>query len=212
MNKQVSRAGKILLFGMMAAVLFVLLPAGQAGADSDPFIAEVMCGGWNFCPRGWAECNGQILSIAQNTALFSLIGTTFGGDGRTTFGLPDLRGRAILHPGQGPGLSNRRWGDKGGAETHALTAGQVPAHSDHTVYAMDTDATSPVPQGNAWAQSTAGDPEYVAVPANDPIPDQVQMKAGAIGKDTAGQPHNIMQPYLTIKCCIAVQGIYPSRS
>lgn len=174
---------------------------------SEPFIAEVRMWGLTFAPRSWAFCNGQLLPIAQNTALFSLVGTTYGGDGRTTLGLPNLQGRAPMHPGRGPGLTQRRLGEQGGAEMHTLSDQQIPSHS-HTVRAAGT-AAGPEndPAGNLPVSSSGrGAPDRYgsANPAN--------MSSQTIGSVGGGQAHNNMQPVLTLTFTIALQGLYPSRS
>lgn len=169
---------------------------------SEPFIAEVRIFAGNFAPRGWALCNGQLLPIAQNTALFSLVGTTYGGDGRSTFGLPNLQGRAAMHPGNGPGLTPRRLGETGGSATVTLTADQIPAHN-HALHgygnAAAANPTNTRGLGNA--------PMYHA-----PAPNQGALAGQAIGASGGGQPHNNRQPYLGLNFIIALQGIYPSRS
>ena len=156
---------------------------------TDPFIGEVRYLGFNFCPRGWAPAQGQLLPISQNQALFSLYGTMYGGDGRTTFGLPDLRGRFILSHGTGPGLSPKRIGQKGGTETVTLTQAQIPAHS-HAI-------------------KTIGNGNKQAVKANNKGPSQKPVKTKKAG---GGQPHNNMPPYQVLNACVALVGIYPSRS
>ncbi|MCO6457616.1 MAG: phage tail protein [Pirellulaceae bacterium] len=171
---------------------------------SEPFIAEIRIWGLNFAPRGWAFCDGQLLSIAQNTALFSLLGTTFGGDGTTTFGLPDMRGRAPLHPGQGPGLSLRRLGDRAGAENDTLSLGEVPSHS-HTLQASSNEADDDAPEGNVPAASED-------VPLFAEAGALVDMKSGALGTTGSGQPHPNMQPFLVLNFTLALTGIFPSRS
>lgn len=169
---------------------------------SEPFIAEIRIFAGNFAPRSWAFCNGQLLPIAQNTALFSLIGTTYGGDGRTTTALPNLQGRAPMHNGRGPGLTSRRLGERGGVETVTLSEAQMPNH-DHALRASseDGDSLNPGSQvigaGNAMFAPSAnlGAMENAALPA-----------AGS------GQSHNNLQPLLTLNFIIALQGVYPSRS
>jgi microcystin-dependent protein len=169
---------------------------------SDPFIAQIMMFGGNFAPRGWAFCSGQVLSIAQYTALFSLLGTTYGGDGRNTFALPDLRGRVPLGSnsmGLGPGLSPHPWGQKGGSENNTLTTNQMPAHT-HTIPASDIKGEERKPLGNAMA--TSPDQNYVSgVTAGNPT--------SSVG---AGQSVNNMQPYLAVNFIIALQGTFPSRN
>jgi microcystin-dependent protein len=168
---------------------------------SEPFIAEIRIFAGNFAPRGWAFCGGQLLPISQNTALFSLIGTTYGGDGRTTTALPNLDGRAPMHPGTGPGLTRRRLGEKAGAETVVLAESQMPSHIHQLVGSEeDIDGTSPV--GNYLA---TGNDLYSATDGS--------ALAGDSLADTGGtQAHNNMQPYLALNFIIALQGLYPSRS
>lgn len=173
---------------------------------SDPYIGEIMIVGFNFAPRAWAECNGQLLPIAQNTALFSLLGTTFGGDGRTTFALPELRGRDAVHVGTGPGLSNIRWGQKGGVEDVTLNATQIPSHT-HTLRAYSGNANQRNPGGHVLA----AEPANVTAPYSNQAAD-VSMKSDAILNAGGGQSHTNMAPYLGLYHCIALQGIYPSRS
>jgi microcystin-dependent protein len=171
---------------------------------SEPFIAEIRIFAGNFAPRGWAFCNGQLLPIAQNTALFSLIGTTYGGDGRTTMGLPNLQGRAPMHPGTGPGLTTRRLGESVGAPTVTLNTQEMPNHT-HAVLG----------QGPANTNSPSG-----AAPATNPTVNQYKTGAtnlvnaapGAVGNDGGGQPHDNLQPYLALNFIIALVGLYPQRS
>jgi microcystin-dependent protein len=171
---------------------------------AEPFIAEIRMAGFNFAPVGWATCDGQLLSIAQNTALFSLLGTTFGGNGTTNFGLPDLRGSAPLHFGQGPGLTDRSLGEKSGAATVTLAANELPAHT-HTFQGVAASATSNNPVGNLPASIRTSTPYSPAGGTTS------AMSASAIGGGGSNQPHNNMQPYQTILFIIALQGIYPSR-
>jgi microcystin-dependent protein len=180
------------------------LAPNAAKAGAEPFIGEIMMVAYTFCPRGWAEANGQLLPIAQWSALFSLYGTTYGGDGRTTFGLPDLRGRAPVNVGQGPGLSNRTLGEKGGSETNTLTVNQLPPHS-HSLSATSGNAGSGDPAGNLLA-NTGRDDVYASGAAD------AAMAASAIGSTGSGQAVNNMQPYQVIRFCVALQGIFPSRS
>ena len=170
---------------------------------SEPFIAEIRIFAGNFAPRGWAFCNGQLLPIDQNTALFSLIGTTYGGDGRTTTALPNLQGRAPMHPGRGPGLTARRLGEAGGSETVALNQAQVPAHT-HTIAASSRPGDLADPAGRSLARSRGGK-AYHAPETLVPMADQ------AISPTGSSQPHNNMQPYLAINFIIALTGLYPSR-
>lgn len=170
---------------------------------SEPFIAEIRIFAGNFAPRGWAFCNGQLLQIAQNTALFALIGTTYGGDGRTTTALPNMAGRAPMHPGRGPGLTARRLGQRGGVEEVTLNANQLPAHS-HTVNASSAVATTGAPAGASMADTDT-------VKHYGPAADAENLANAAVSS-TGGQPHNNMQPYLVLNYIIALTGIFPSRS
>ncbi len=168
---------------------------------SEPFIAEIRIFAGNFAPRGWAFCNGQLLPIAQNTALFALVGTTYGGDGRTTTALPDLEGRAPMHPGRGPGLADRRLGERAGTETVTLAETQIPSHTHQLIGTEeDVDASSPV--GNYLA---VGNDLYSATGGS--------ALADASLPGTGGnQAHNNMQPYLAVNFIIALTGVFPSRS
>jgi len=171
----------------------------------DPFVAEIRIFGFNFAPKGWAFCDGQLLPLSQNTALFSLLGTTYGGDGKSTFALPDMQGNAPMHPGQGPGLSLHDLGETGGSQTVTLLESEIPAHS-HGVMAAPGLATGDtnVVLGNAFAKSGQGN-AYVA-PAN-----LVLLSASTITPAGASLPHNNMMPYLTLNFCIALQGVFPQR-
>ncbi len=173
---------------------------------ADPFIAEIRIGGFNFAPRGWAFCDGQLLPISQNTALFSLIGTIYGGNGKTTFALPNLQGRAPMAWGQGPGLSQRLIGESGGASTVTLQTSQIPAHNHNEVVRPTGLASgqSGTPQGNFGGRSNSR-------PYNTSAPNTT-MGATAIQPQGGGQPHNNMMPYLTMNFIIALQGVFPPRS
>jgi microcystin-dependent protein len=175
---------------------------------SEPFLAEIRMFGGNFAPRGWALCNGQILPIAQNTALFSLLGTTFGGNGQTTFALPDLRGRVPVHPGQGPGLSNYDLGEVTGTESVTILTNQMPAHT-HLAAANSGNGDLPAATNNVWAtpvDSTGAAGTGYAATAN------TTMSQAAIGSAGGGQPLPIIQPLLCVNFIIALEGIYPSRN
>ncbi len=174
--------------------------SNEALAQADPFVGQLMMVPYNFAPRGWAMCEGQLLSISQNSALFALLGTQYGGDGISNFALPDLRGRFPLGTGSGEHSFN---GQVGGQETYTLTVAQLPAHS-HPLLAANTEATLSSP-ANAVLASKARVPLYAAVP------DGTMMSAGAIGSTGGGQPYLVMPPYVTVTFCIALQGIFPSR-
>jgi microcystin-dependent protein len=171
----------------------------------DPFVAEIRIFPFNFAPKGWAWCDGQILPISQNTALFSLLGTTYGGDGKSTFALPDLQGRAPMHPGQGPGLSLHDLGETGGSDSVTLLASELPGHS-HSFQADTVDpADTNVPSPNASLAQSSGGTLYQAA-------SNAQMAPQMLGAAGGGQPHNNLQPYLTLNFNIALQGVFPPRS
>lgn len=186
------------------ALMLSLLTFNSAQAQ-DAFIGEIRMTAFDFAPNGWALCNGQILSIAQNQALFSLLGTTYGGNGQTTFALPDLRSRVPVHQGQGNGLSLYQMGQVGGAENNTLTISQLPPHT-HTVNAVTTEGNQNTPAGNLPADTKVLDKEY-----SDATPNTT-MKSSMIGVTGGGQPVNNIQPYTTVNFIIATQGIYPSRN
>lgn len=170
----------------------------------DPFIGQVIMFAGNFAPRGWAFCDGQLLPIAQYSALFSILGTTYGGDGVTTFGLPDLRGRFPLHPGSGPGLPPYSWGQKAGQAETQLTASNLPPHSHDTLVTnAPGDHASP---GGRIPATSAGGAENYAAPSSSPVP------GGATAPAGNGTPVSNMPPYLGIHFIIALEGIFPSRS
>lgn len=188
----------------LAAATVAALPL-QANAQSDPLIGQIMCAGFNFAPRGWARLDGTLLPIAQYQALFSLLGTTYGGDGRTTFALPDLRGRMLLHDGAGPGLTPRTLGERGGAETHTLLTSQMPAHA-HTVAPRASTAlpSASSPAGNVPATRPR-------LPMFAPGPGDTEMAAASTSAAGGNQPVPHMPPYVAINCFIATEGIFPSR-
>jgi microcystin-dependent protein len=179
----------------------------------DPFLGQISLLGCNFAPQGWALCQGQLLSIAQNTALFSLLGVNFGGDGRTNFQLPDLRGRAPVGFGQGPGLSAYTIGQTGGVETISISSANYPAHS-HTLSAAASAATGNVPNGLFEAQGqTGGRGGTVNLAAySGPGTPTTLATAALTPAAGGGQPHNNRQPYLALNFCIALAGIFPARS
>lgn len=172
---------------------------------ADPFVAEIRIFPFNFAPKGWAACNGQILPISQNTALFSLLGTTYGGDGKSTFALPNLMGRNPLHPGQGNGLSGRYLGESDGQASVSLTAGEMPAHQ-HALRHAGTSATSAKP-GTTSSFGSTGVAQVYASGAGTLAP----LAPTALTSSGAGAPHQNRQPYLTFNFCIALQGVFPPR-
>lgn len=172
---------------------------------TEPFLAEIRIFAGNFAPRSWAFCNGQLLSIAQNTALFSLLGVTYGGDGRTTFGLPNLMGRAPMHWGDGPGLTPRVLGETSGATSVTLTTNTMPAHT-HNLMASSSPASGRDPTNNPLARSRGGNAYQSNVNQN-----VVSLAQQAVMPNGGSQPHNNMQPYLGLTFIIAIQGIFPSR-
>jgi microcystin-dependent protein len=171
---------------------------------ADPFVAEIRIFPFNFAPKGWAWCDGQLMPLSQNTALFSLLGTTYGGDGKSNFALPDLQGRAPMHPGQGPGLSLHDLGETGGSETVTLLESEIPAHS-HAVSASQGDGTSQTPLGEKLATGVAIG-QYAAPGA------LTQLSPNALTPAGGDQPHNNLQPYVTFYFNIALQGVFPPRT
>lgn len=167
----------------------------------NPFIGQIMIFGGNFAPRGWAFCQGQLLPIASNTALFSILGTTYGGDGRTTFALPDMRGRVVISPGNGPGLPTRRIGERGGVESNTLTVNHLPSHN-HIAHipintAAETEAQGYLSNANIYAEEATPGQFYPGT---------------SLSNTGGGNPINNMGPFLTLNYIIALQGTFPSRS
>ena len=171
---------------------------------SEPFVGEIRMFAGNFAPRGWALCDGQLLAVSQNDALFSLFGTIYGGDGRTTFSLPDMRGRFPMHVGSGPGLFSRNLGQKSGNETVTLTSQQVASHS-HPVRYFNGQADSKNPAGNMFATSATGDWQYSDGTTN------ATLHQSSIGNTGGSQNHANIPPFLCIHFIVALFGIYPSR-
>ncbi len=184
---------------------------------SDQFVAEIRIFPFNFPPTGWAFCNGQLLPISQNTALFSLLGTTYGGNGQSTFGLPDMLDNAPMHAGQGQGLSQRVLGESSGVESVTLLQSEIPVHT-HTFNASNNDSNpddaSPVGQLPAKAiWDTGSEAGVIAMyTPNSPTPPLANMAFQSLSPAGGGLPHNNMQPYLTLNFCIALQGIFPPRA
>ena len=181
-------------------------------------IGEIRMFGGNFAPRGWALCDGQLLAISSNSALFSILGTTYGGDGRTTFGLPDLRGRIPMHPGNGPGLNNRNLGEKGGIERVTLTNSELPSHShpatsNATMKAISTEGDSANPKERIPAKSGAGDPDYGEESNADTSlhSDAISVNTN-VGNAGGNESHQNLQPYQCVNFIICLQGIFPSRN
>jgi microcystin-dependent protein len=174
---------------------------------ADPFVAEIRIFPFNFAPKGWAMCDGQLMPISQNTALFSLLGTTYGGDGKSTFALPNIQGRAAMHPGQGPGLSLHDLGEAGGSESVTLLTNEIPAHS-HAISTSQGDGTERTPgvAGGQLLATGVGISQYQTPGA------LTSLSANAVTQTGGSQPHNNMQPYLTFNFNIALQGVFPPRT
>jgi microcystin-dependent protein len=208
------------LAGWKAFAAGVLISSGlvhsQASAGTDAYLGEISWFAGTFAPIGWTFCSGQLLQIDQNTALFSLLGTTYGGDGRTTFGLPDLRGRVPIHPGNGPGLSDYRQGNVGGTEAVTLSTANLPSHS-HSLVATSESGNKTAPDNTTYIGTPTlplqGNPEakLFTTPVADPVVAPTALAPASIGNTGGGQPVTNIQPYATIQCIIATQGIYPSR-
>jgi microcystin-dependent protein len=172
---------------------------------ADPFVAEIRIFPFNFAPKGWAFCNGQLLPLSQNTALFSLLGTTYGGNGKSNFALPDLQGRAAMHPGQGQGLSLHDLGEASGSETVTLLQSEIPVHT-HTLKAATDPGDVLVPSPNSALALSTGGTIYT------PAANLSAMAPQALSPAGGGLPHNNMMPYLTFNFCIALQGVFPPRT
>lgn len=186
-------------------------------AGANPFIAEISMVPFNFAPKGWASCDGQLFPISQYTALFSLLGTTYGGDGKATFALPDLQGKVPMHPGQGPGLSMHDLGETGGSETVTLLESEIPSHSHNAAFKFqigddrDSAKLTDNPVNNYPVKQTdeASDFLYSSSVSGTMGSFKPSISLGVAG---GNQPHNNMQPYLTVHFIIAIQGVYPPRS
>jgi microcystin-dependent protein len=173
---------------------------------ADPFVAEIRIYPFNFAPKGWAFCDGQLMPLSQNTALFSLLGTTYGGNGKSNFALPDLQGRAPMHPGQGPGLSLHDLGETGGSELVTLLESEIPAHN-HSLGAQNVPLGGVASGSGAVLNRPASGNLYDAT-----SPQLVAMAPQSIAPAGGDQPHNNLQPYLTLNFCIALQGVFPPRT
>lgn len=196
---------KTLLISVLSIfVALIVSKPVQATTDAlSPMLGEMKWVAFNYAPRGWAKCEGQLLAISQNSALFSLLGTTYGGDGRTTFALPDMRGRIMVHAGNGPGLSPRRLGEKSGEENHTLNTVSMPNHS-HTVMATSNTGNSTAPDSAVVASQQRS--KYFTTNTSN-----VNLDSSAISSTGGSQGHNNMAPTNTLTCIIALQGLYPSR-
>ncbi len=172
---------------------------------ADPFVAEIRIYPFNFAPTGWAFCNGQLMPLSQNTALFSLLGTVYGGNGKSNFALPNLQGSVPMHPGQGPGLSLRDLGEVGGSETVTLLESEIPTHA-HQLQASPDPGDNTVPGPTVSLAGSIGATVYVT--GNPPLTPAALQALAPAGGDA---PHNNMQPYLTLNFCIALQGVFPPR-
>jgi microcystin-dependent protein len=174
---------------------------------ADPFVAEIRIFPFNFAPKGWAFCDGQLLPLSQNTALFSLLGTTYGGDGKSNFALPNMQGNVPMHPGQGPGLSLHDLGETGGVETVTLLESELPAHQHRQMATVENGTQGTLTNGITLATSIAGQLYQTTTNAN-----LVNMNFQSLSFAGGSQPHNNMQPYLTLNFCIALQGVFPPRT
>lgn len=199
---------KIIALWTIALSALLVFGAPKKAEAQDFYIGQILTVGYNFCPRNTTEAAGQLLPISQNTALFSLYGTTYGGDGRTTFGLPDLRGRSPIGQGQGPGLANRPLGQSGGTQTQTLTPSQIPSHS-HNVFASSGPSDFGGPQGKLLG-SRANDGTAETIYSTGPA-DKV-MSPQMIGNTGGSQAFALEDPYLAIRYCVVLFGIFPSRN
>lgn len=196
-------AAAMIAGGMMTA------PA-PAKAQSDPLLGQMMLFGGNFCPRGWTAADGKLLAISQYQAVFSIMGTTYGGDGRTTFGMPDLRGRAPISVGSGPGLPNYAQGSKGGSTEFSVRVANMPSHTHTgTIAASPEDGNTNAPVRNSFAKSTNGANSYIT---GDPAVNNMHPNVLRINPTGGSLPVNKVSPYLTLQWCVALQGVFPSRN
>lgn len=193
---------KALIIASSLSVAGIWGAVQPAVAQSEPYLGQLMLTAMNFCPRGWAEADGQLLPISSNSALFSVLGTYYGGDGRTTFALPDLRGRAPIHKGNGPGLQNYSMGQRGGSESFSVLSSNMPSHT-HAMFAAQAAGNNASPTGNFPASAANA---YHSGPADTSMATNIIAPAGG------AQPIDHRGPYLAMTYCIALQGIYPSRN
>lgn len=189
----------------IAILTFLFIGTQKGLSQESPYVGQIKMFAGNFAPAGWAFCDGQLLSIAENEVLFTIIGTTYGGDGQTTFALPDLRGRLPMHTGTGSGLSTRILGEGGGTEEVTLTINQMPSHN-HAVAAVTDDANQNMPTGNLFANTKVLDKEYSDAVSN------TTMKSNMIGYTGGNQPFNNVQPFLAVNFIISLYGIFPSQN
>ena len=190
---------------IVTLLLFCCFIYSESANAQEPFIGEIRMFAGNFAPRGWAKCEGQLLQISQYSALFSLLGTRYGGDGSTTFALPDLRGRVAIGSGTGPGLTPHPLSQRAGSETNMLTVTNLPAHN-HSINAVTADGNTSVPGGNLPAGTKLLDKEYSDTTAT------TSMNATMVSSTGGGEAVNNMQPYLTVTYIIALQGVFPSAN
>ena len=224
---------KVVVILAVAVALAAIMPWSSPAYAQEPLLGQIQMFGFNFAPRGWALCEGQLLTISENSALFALLGTTYGGDGRTTFGLPDLRGRVAIGFGQGPGLSNHPIGQESGTETNTLTVNQLPSHNHTTTANATATATATattkgtndegddnLPGGNTWAKNKNKEQYSTLAPDVVMHPDSVDVAVNVtvdsvnvtVGNTGNGQAVNNMQPYLAVNYSIALVGVFPSRN
>ena len=190
---------------IVTLLLFCCFIYSESANAQDPFIGEIRMFAGDYAPRGWAKCEGQLQQISQNNGLFSILGTRYGGDGRTTFALPDLRGRVAIGSGSGSGLTPRSLSQRSGSETNMLTVANLPAHN-HSINAVTADGNASIPGGNLPAGTKLLDKEYSDATAT------TTMNATMVSSTGGGQAVNNMQPYLTVTYIIALQGIFPTRN
>ncbi len=198
-----------LALSALTAMTALVGTSPEAAAGSEPYIGDIMIVGFNFCPRNWAPAQGQILPINQNQALFALLGTQYGGDGQTTFALPDLRGRLTVGVAPGPGSPTNTQGQKSGSETQVMTVATMPAHS-HIVNATNSDGDLPGPAGKLLAAAPTGGSGNETIYSDQPA--NKTMSPAMISSTGSGQPFPVLDPFQALTHCIAMQGYFPPRS